>query len=555
MSNFSFSTVPNVRYRRSRFDLSHGVKTTMNVGTLYPVDVQEIYAGDTFKERRNFVTRLNSQFLKPVMDNLFMDVYYFFVPSRLLYDHYPNIFGENTSSSWANTTDYSAPVLPRGTIIGEKSVGDYLGLPTKVELAKPVSILPFRGFAKVYDDWFRDQNNVSPMHVQTGEIVTSELNTNSGTPWGPNSYVGRLPKVAKFHDYFTSCLPSPQKGQAVDINVQSGFLPVFTGNTDHPDLNVAPLRYNAIAGSTLTTSSGNFNILGTKTSGVSRPLSAQADGTAVTGTNLVPVAPVNLYADASSISPVSVNDLRFAFQFQKLLERDARSGTRYVEYLASHFGVSNPDSRLQRSEFLGGKRMPISIQQVVQSTGANSDASPLGEVGAYSLSNGRNGYTKSFTEHGYVFTVACIRQHHTYQQGIEKFWTRSKRTDFYDHVFANIGEQPVYRSEIFTNSSVSADTVFGYNEAWADLRQRQNRVSGEMRSNSTNTLDFWHFADQYVSAPVLGAEFIAETPSFVDRTITVPSAQQDQFIVDMWADVRAYRVMPTYSVPSLIDHN
>ena len=558
MSNFSFNSTPMIKHSRSRFDLSHTVKTSGNVGTLYPFDVQEVYAGDTFKVKTACVSRLSSEFIRPVMDSLFLDVYYFFVPSRLLYDRYPEVFGENKRGKWALTEKVSVPVVT-GTV-PEKTIGDYMGLPTKIPLGKPVSVLPFRAFAKIYEDWFRDENNVDPVQLQTGELSTSE--TFNSADFSPRNYFGKPPKVAKLHDYFTSCLPAPQKGDAVDLPLAGGNAPVITGDSHlsiddhsiplflHPVHNDKLVPYPISVGLPFVNTGykGNRSIsLSYVPSNPSFPPDRDLDG----------VTPTNLYADLSHVTAASVNDLRFAFQYQKMLERDARGGSRYVEYLQSHFGVFAGDYRLQRSEFLGGRRSPISIHQVVQSTGANSDSSPLGAVGAYSHSNSNSRFTKGFTEHGYVIGVYCIRQFHTYQQGIERFWTRSERTDFFDPVFSNIGEQPVYKYELFgsTPSTEDSPNVFGYNEAWADLRRRQAHVTGQMRSNASNSYDVWHFADKYSTAPVLGAQFIEETPVYVDRSITVPSTSNDQFLLDFYIQNIAYRPLPTYSVPSLIDHN
>lgn len=536
MGNFTFNDVPMIKHSRSRFDLSHGVKTSGSVGTLYPFEVQEVYAGDTFKVHTNVVARLSSQFIRPVMDNLFLDVYYFFVPSRILYDKFVNVFGENTESPWANTVDYIVPQTTDGSVVSSKTVADYLGLP--LGSVPPVSVLPFRAFAKIYNDWFRDQNNISPMHIQTGEKADSEtFNTN---PWSPNNYFGLPPKVSKFHDYFTSCLPAPQKGSAVDIPLSSADAPIIAKFGPYHDFGDDPRLQ-------LATDSNTRHVLGVEPdSGVLTSWEVfSSDNNSVIGSNL--------YADLSGVGSASVNDLRFAFQFQKMLERDARSGSRFVEYLSAHFGVVAGDYRLQRSEFLGGRRIPISIQQVTQTTGSGSETSPLGEVGAYSLTGGKSRFTKSFVENGYVIGVYCIRQHHTYQQGVERFWSRSKRVDFYDPVFSHVGEQPVYSKELFAGAN--PNTVFGYNEAWADLRYRPNRVSGQMRSGVTDSLDIWHFADYYGNTPTLNEQFISETPTYVDRAITVPSESQDQFILDFWVQNIAYRVLPTYSVPSLIDHD
>lgn len=558
MGNFSFSNVPVIKHSRSRFDLSHGVKTSANVGSLYPFDVQEVYPGDTFKVKTNCVSRLTSQFLRPIMDNLFLDVYYFFVPSRLLYDKFKNVFGENTESAWANEKLYDVPTMtnfavPSGT------VGDYLGLPVGDRIRPDISVLPFRAFAKVYDDWFRDQNNVSPMHIQTGELVDSEFPNDND--WAPNNYTGKPPKVAKFHDYFTSCLPAPQKGQGVSVGVSSfKDVPVISDNSTIPkNLQSTPgLRFGLKDGNFVLDDGSTYSLGLEGFGSPAGKLVANAGGAPVAFTSSQELNPLNLWAKTALLSnePISVNDLRFAFQYQKMLERDARGGTRYVEYLQSHFGVSPGDYRLQRSEFLGGKRSPISVTQVTQTTGSDSETSPLGQVGAYSLTGSKSRYTKGFTEHGFVLGVFCIRQFHSYQQGVERFWRRHKRTDFFDPVFSNIGEQPVYKSELYAFSvGAEQEYVFGYNEAWADLRYRPNHITGQMRSGVTNSLDIWHLGDVYENAPTLNEDFINETPSNVDRVITVESSSQDQFILDFYVQNVAYRCLPTYSVPSLIDHN
>lgn len=551
MGNYSFSNVPVLRYSRSRFDLSHGVKTSANVGNLVPFDVQEVYPGDTFKVNTAVVSRLSSQFFRPVMDNLFLDTYYFFVPSRILYDKFVNVFGENTESAWANTQEYQVPQIAKGATVGSKTVADYLGLPVGV-LRVPVSILPFRAFAKIYDDWFRDQNNVAPMHIQKGELATSEAFNHKA--WSPNNYTGKLPKVAKFHDYFTSCLPAPQKGDAVDIPI-GGFsnVPVSAGAIH--SISPSIMHFSVNGGRTLSEPAvaalGSSN--GTYPS-ASVGLFGSLDS--VNLTSPLSLTPDNLWAETSGLQSAgfSVNDLRFAFQYQKMLERDARSGSRFVEFLQSHFGVSAGDYRLQRSEFLGGRRSPLSITQVTQTTGSDDESSPLAQVGAYSLSNSRSRFTKGFVEHGYVIGVFCIRQFHTYQQGVDRFWTRSKRTDYYDPVFANIGEQPVYQSELY-GIGTDDDAPFGYNEAWADLRARSNKITGQMRTGVTDSLDIWHFGDYYANSPTLTPGFIQETATNVDRAITVPSTSMDQFILDIYIQNVAYRSLPTYSVPSLIDHN
>lgn len=556
MSNFAFNSTPVIRHRRSRFDLSHGVKTSGNVGTLYPFEVQEVVPGDTFKVHTASVSRLTSQFLRPVMDNLFLDTYWFFVPSRLLYDKFVNVFGENTESAWANTVEYQTPQIPEGQVFQPKTVGDYLHLNANGGPHPAVSVLPFRAFAKIYNEWFRDQNNVAPMHIQTGEYNESEAPNSN--PWGPGNYTGLPPKVAKFHDFFTSLLPAPQKGDAPSIPVVSSTsqAPVVTSNNGLAMTGAqTPVRWGMSDGSNVP---GSSLLAGFAPSAAALQKAMNvAPGTpAGSWSSAEGLYPANLFANLAEadFSSVTVNELRFAFQYQKMLERDARSGSRYVEYIASHFNVQAGDYRLQRSEFLGGRRTPISIHQVVQSTGSGSEDSPLGEVAAYAQTSSRSGFTKSFVEHGFVIGVYCIRQHHTYQQAVEPFWFRTKRTDYYDPVFAHIGEQPVYAKTIYAQAGLE-NRVFGYGEAWVDMRARFNTVSGQMRSSAPDTLDYWHFGDNYANVPVLGQDFIEETPQYVDRTITVNSAQQDQFILDFWVGNIAYRPLPTYSVPSLIDHD
>lgn len=543
---YVMSQVPTLRRGRSRFDLSATVKTAINVGDLVPFYCQEVIPGDSMKIDSTCVSRLTSAFFKPIMDNLFLDVYFFFVPSRILYDKFVNIFGENTESAWANQTEYSVPMLT-GQTVSEGTVADYLGLPIgSLGADGEVSILPFRAFALIYNDFFRDQNNVQPMHIQRGALGAGE-NLNN-LPWSPANYTGKLPKVSKMHDYFTSCLPAPQKGNAVDVAL-SGYLPVYARNTTIPDefVGQVPVRLDSA-----TEFVPGVHGLGVRTDVAGDTfgeLVASDSGGSQTGMSDVGFS--NLWADLNGSTPWTVNDLRLAFQTQRMLERDARSGSRYTEYLQSAFGVSSGDARLQRPEFLGGHRAPISVTQVTQTAPQAGDSTPLADVAGYSHSMSRARANKGFVEHGYLIGVCCIRQFHSYSQGIARFWSRSKRIDFFDPVFSNIGEQPVYRRELFAGQS----GVFGYNEAWADMRQRPSVITGQMRPQATNSLALWHLGDNYANAPTLSEGFIEETPAYVDRAITVKSDKQAQFILDFYVKNIAIRELPTYSVPGLIDHN
>ncbi len=599
-SNFVFGSVPMIRASRSRFDLSQSIKTSGNVGKLYPFFCQEVYPGDTFKIKSTILSRLSSSYLRPVMDNLFLDQYFFFVPSRLVFNKWAEVFGENKSGKWANTTPPRVPTFMNssdsGIIALHDNVCAYINLPVGQEIGaniRDISILPYRAFALIYDEWFRDENNVLPMQIQKGDSAASEVLNNDD--WAPNNYLGKCPNVAKFHDYFTTCLPSPQKGDAVEIGtvqIPERVLPVSTYPLKDADFNglggtsvsrsLLPSDLSSLlssAGYTGVDSSASkalkfVNSSGTDNYGLTSPggdfqlvfsgktPSNVANGLSVTGSNSgsagsIPIAPANLiaYDGGLALSSATVNDLRLAFQTQKMLEKDARGGTRYREYILSHFGVSVADARVQVPEFLGGKRTPLNVQQVAQ-TSQNTANSPLASLGAYSLSFGKAGFSKGFTEHGYIIGCMCLRYHHTYQQGVERYAFRTERLDFFDPIFSNIGEQPVYKKELF--ASAGKDDVFGYQEAWADLRYRPSRVSGQLASKSTNTLDIYHFGDEYANAPTLSDGFINETDRNFARTIAIDNAEStdsDQFVFDIYVQNDAIRELPVYSVPSLIDHH
>lgn len=545
----NFVDTPSVRYRRSKFDLSKKVITSMQVGRLTPIDIIEVLPGDTFKTTLTNVSRISSAFLKPVMDNCYMDIYHFFVPYRLLYDDAEKVFGNPNPTSYTSNSLSSFPSFGNSQSVGSRTVGDYLGLPIGI-VPGDISVLPFRAFAKIYNDWFRNENVDDEVYIQTGEKAVSEnLNVNE---WSASNYTGKLPYVGKRKDYFTSALPQPQKGLPIELPIATGqatvkqsdvFKGYYTGynplalqvgNVEKP----VYLANDGILSSNATQSVMVVNNYPGSTSNVSgEPIS---------------LYPGALYADMSTANAININDFMFLLQQQRVLERSARFGDRYNEYLLGAFGVHSPDARLQFSEFLGGGRIPINIQTVAQ-TSAGTEDNPLGDLGAYSLSGGKSRYTKGFVEHGYVMTVACIRTMHTYQQGINKMWSRLKKEDFYDTLYASLGEQPIYTSEIYAlNQDNFKSNIFGFNEAWADYRYSPNRVSGQMRSNVAYSQDIWHFADVYDTSPVLGSQFNKETDLFFNRTVAVDNSDYDQFLCDFWFDTKAIRVMPMYSVPSII---
>lgn len=540
MSN-NFSTVPNINISRSKFTSRYHHKTSFNMGKLIPFDIIEVLPGDTFKLRMNEVCRISSALIRPIMDNLFLDVYYFFVPNRLSMDKWAEVMGENKKGHWVPATEQQVLTC---NFLGVKqgSLADYFGLPLADSFSSMLScsMLPFNAYALIWNEYFRDENNQDPVQLKTANYTAGNL----VKQWSPTEYIQAYPApVCKLHDYFTSALPAPQKGEAVKFSLV-GDAPVVDGGGENlftlKNYGNVPSGATALAFGNLV---GQSDVVGL----------VPSSGTTLSDGNLQPQ--FSLKAQTSDMTVANVNDLRFAFQLQKMLEKDARGGTRYREYLQSHFGVTSPDSRMQVPEFLGGARLPVSIEQVEQTT-PGQGADTVGQVGAYSLSNGRSGFTKGFVEHGFVIGVLCVRQHHTYQQGLEKFWTRKKRTDFYDPVFANIGEQPIYQSELFyDNENDNTKTVFGYQEAWADYRYKPSRTSGELRSTATNSMDIWHLGDNYANAPILGNQFLSETTEYLDRALAVPSTTSNQFIIDIYTENEMIRPMPVYSVPGLIDHH
>lgn len=538
----SLQNVPIPRFPRARFNLSHSVTTSMDVGTLYPIDWQEVVPGDVFKCRAFDVSRVTSSFLKPVMDNLFLDVYHFFVPHRLVYNDFEKVFGNPNPSAYTDNDLEEVPMTYGEVKSG--SVGDYLGLPVgTISHNNPVSVLPFRSFALIYDKYFRNENTTDEIYIQKKGFSLSELLGSNA--FAPNSYCGKLPKVNKYKDYFTSCVPNPQKGAPVSFNLGERAL-VLADQMELVDPSLLkPVQFRSVPSGNIP-AAGILNV----TSTLGNAYSAK---TPVVGeNNPSPLGINNLYADLSNANSISVDDLRLAFAYQKMLERDAIYGSRYNEYLYGHFGVHIPDAYIQFPQYLGGGRTPLNIVQVAQ-TSQGTEESPLGNVGAYSWTNGRTGYSRKFKEHGLVMTVACLRYRHTYQQGIAKKWRRKVREDFYDPLFSTIGQQPVYTSELYANTP--NNIVFGYREAWSELRSIPNTISGEMRSAATNSLDIWHFADFYSAVPTLSQSFTEETPAYVDRTLSVPSSSQDNFILNFYFDMSAVRKMPVYSMPSLIDHH
>lgn len=541
---------------RSTFDRSSSVKTSFNAGDIVPFFLEEVLPGDTFNVKSSKVVRMQT-LLTPMMDNVYLDTYYFFVPNRLVWQHWKEFNGENTESAWIPETTYEVPQItsPAGTGWAVGTIADYFGIPTGIPNLS-VSALPFRAYALVMNEWFRDQNLQDPLVVPLDDATVAGVNT--GTFVSDVAKGGKPYIAAKYHDYFTSCLPAPQKGPDVLIpSATAGEYPVV------PRSNVVPSNlldgttytakiYKAGSDANATRAGIGFYVSDDLQTGT------QTNGLISTGSRNTEATPVinNLWAVASGGLGATINQLRLAFQVQKLYERDARGGSRYIEILKSHFGVTSPDARLQRPEYLGGNRVPININQVIQQSGTQSGTTPQGTVvGMSQTTDSHSDFIKSFTEHGFILGVMCARYDHTYQQGLERFWSRKDRFDYYWPVFANIGEQAVKNKEIYAQGNAEDDEVFGYNEAWADYRYKPNRVTGEMRSAYAQSLDVWHLADDYSSRPSLSDSWIREDKANIDRVLAVQSSVSNQFFADIFVQNRATRPMPVYSVPGLIDHH
>lgn len=538
-------------FKRSKFNLSHGAKLTMNSGYLVPVLVDEILPDDTIKIDVSSVIR-SLTVAVPVMDNAYLDLYAFWCPARICCVHdkdWEKVAGENVAGYWAPATESTLEntgntfKFVSGYPVQAQSLADYMGIPIGFYNANVgISRLPFNGYWEIWNQWFRDQNVDAPIDWKAHSSNDTGFRAGQATLLAP---------VNKFHDYFTSALPAPQKGNSVLLPMV-GNAPVITG-ADHQTTFKGTIGVNTVSAGSMIADENYplYNHASAVPQGWLTHGSTSA-GTSVGNTNYIQFT--NLYADLSNATAASVNDLRQAFALQKLFEKDARGGTRYREILLAHFGVSIPDNTIQVPEYLGGKRIPLNMLQVLQTTPTTN--APVGTTGAFS-NTADSSYicTKSFSEFGYVYVLACIRTNQGYSQGVSKMFTRNRRYDFYDPVFANIGEMPVKTIELYANNSSDLITVFGYQEAWAEYRFKPTKICGYLSANSGDSVaQLWTYGNKFVSAPVLNGDFMKQPKSQIGNTLAITNPTY-QFVCDFFINYTSWRAMPYFSVPGLIDHH
>lgn len=559
-----FATNPHTNIRRSRFDMSHGHTTTFNSWQLVPTEVIEVLPGDTFSIDMGISARLQT-LLTPIFGNMYIDAYWFFAPNRLLWQNWQRFLGDNPDP-WYEQFDVDTPQINinfksrEGTSsVGLYTVADYLGCPLAPStgsgtLLRGITHLPFRMYSRVYNEWFRSEN-LDEM-TEFNDEDTSVTMDNTGSPYvgGPCLIANRGP------DLWSRALPAPQKGPTVYAGL-STLAPVFTRSENNSieelygtGASAVSMHYQFTNGADVT-GNAHYDVQGLGVHHSSGDLPdhlesyAKADGTSgsVTGR----VWPSNLYADLSKASGVSINELRLAFATQRFYETLARSGSRYIELLESMFSTNPGDYRLQRTEFLGGTRVPINISQSVSHNEVEGGVR-LGDVGAYSLTNNyQNCFTKSFAEHGYLMCIMVARWDTVYQNGYDPSWFRTGKFTYFWPLFDHIGEQPIKGKTIYADGTDDDESTFGFQEYAIEYRTRQNRVSAEMRSDISNSLDTWHLADDYSERPILSSDWLKGNKSNLDRVLSVSSDVSNQILCDMWFHIDATRPMAIRSIPGL----
>lgn len=554
-----FNQIPEMKASRTRFNRDQTILTTFDSGKLIPFYVDEVLPGDTFNVNTSAIIRMTTP-KYPVMDDAFIDFYYFYCPNRILWDDFKQFMGEVEETPWMPKKEYKVPQIVI-TVTGggiskpaEGTILDYMGVPTKIKNTFKINALPVRGYVKIWNEFFRDENVENAATIRTtSEDVVYDTGTQTGTDEKEATIKNRLENaykggyclpVSKFHDYFTSCLPYPQRGPEVKLPMQGNAPVGLYGDQELKNFRTSggkqAIYFNQNIGDSFTAGITN-NQSGYRVS--------QISGSSSSTTHVGDVG--YLGADLSAVTAATINDLRKAVAVQQYYEALARGGSRYREQVQALWDVVISDKTVQIPEYLGGGRYHVNINQIVQTSGqqGNTDT-PIGETGAMSVTPiNESSFTKSFEEHGFVIGVCCVRHNHSYQQGLERFWSRADRLDYYVPQFANLGEQPVKKKEIMLTGTKTDEETFGYQEAWADYRMKPNRVSGKMRSNATGTLDFWHYADNYKTVPTLSQEWMVEEETEIARTLIVQD--EPQFFGAIRVANKTTRRMPLYSVPGL----
>lgn len=531
-----WQTQPTISTERSKLVINFNHKTTFNMAKLVPFYVNcDVLPGETYSHKTAIFLRLQTP-LFPTMDTLWLDTFYFAIPWRIEWDNYKQFHGENENGAWTQTTEYVIPAVNvTDTPVVKGQIADYMGIPKNVtgsSIYYPKPVL--NAILHTWNEWFRDQNVTAPYIIDRSDAdIVHGVQSENG---------GELLPVYKVHDYFTSALPEPQKGSPVTLPLGT-TAPV---QYDNPNNN-----YVMIVKADGTTNLSRDTLLAEN--GGAGPNNALLRNNAQ-GTFPSAIDPNGtLSVDLAEATAATINALRLATQTQKFLEKDARGGTRYTEVLQMHFNVTSPDARQQRPEYLGGKRIPITMEQVEQTAPTTDD--PLGATGAFSITTDFNhDFTKSFTEHTIIIGFLCVRQKHTYQQGLNRMYTRKRRLELFDPVLAHIGYQPIYNYQLYADGSETDNQVYGYHEAWADYRHMPNITSGEMNSTYDQPLDAWHYGDFYDSVPVLSTEFLTETQEYLDRTLTFESSVVDQFFGDIEIEYTKHTPIPQHSIPGWLDH-
>lgn len=550
-----FLKIPEMHASRTRFNRDQTILTTFDSGKLIPFFVDEVLPGDTFQVDTTAIIRMSTP-KYPVMDDAFIDFYYFYTPNRILWDNFKHFMGEVEETPWMPTKAYAVPQIKINASTpnpapDERSILDYMGVPTKIKKPFTINALPIRAYVKIWNEFFRDQNVDNAAVLKTDDADVTYKFTPEKTETLENDLQnavlgGNLLPVNKYHDYFTSCMPYPQRGPEVTLPM-NGNAPIYWADAKDNPLTIQDLKDTGVW----------TNETGYLSQSVTKLMTQNYDSTndkarAVLGyTSSGAKIGQRMTADLSSVTATTINNLRQAVAVQQYYEALSRGGSRYREQVQALWDVTISDKTVQIPEYLGGGRYQVNVNQIIQTSGQqNENSTPIGETGAVSVTPIReSSFTKSFEEHGFVIGVACVRHNRSYQQGLERFWSRKDRLDYYVPQFANLGEQPVKKKEIMLTGSATDEETFGYQEAWADYRMKPNRVSGLMRSNATGTLDFWHYADIYSTVPTLSQEWMAEGKAEIARTLIVQD--EPQFFGAVRIANKTTRRMPLYSVPGL----